>query len=749
LEELRGSIARFVWQAPDQTYAIARVQVESGGTVTLVGDLSGVQEGEEIRAQGHYQEHAKFGRQFRAESVVPSIPRTLRGVRRYLASGTIPGIGPTLAERIVETLGENALERLRQDPTEALLVEGIGEKKAREIQAKLREVAELEDVQIFLQGLNLGPGMVARILRRYGADAVRKVKQDPYRLAAEVDGIGFRIADRVASELGVKPEDPRRTCAAIVFTLKEASAQGHCFLPEEELHQRVTALVGARTAAELAAALDATAERAEIVLDRLPLEGRGDELHDVVYLEGLHRCELAVARQLRGFARHAVAPMLSAERLAQVAGGLTLVLDPRQREALALLSREAIAVLTGGPGVGKTTILKLLILAAEEAGLTFALAAPTGRAARRMAESTGREASTLHRLLRFEPVRGRFLAGPKDPLLVDLVVVDEVSMADLQLFYNLLRALRPPTRLVLVGDADQLPSVGPGAVLRDLVRSERVPTARLQRIFRQGSGSRIVAGAHAILDGALPEFPPKGVESDLFLWPADGSQAIADAVCELAGKRIPERFGFDRLRDVQVLAPMYRGACGVDELNRRLRELLNPSGTTLERQGKLFRVADKVIQLRNDYDREVFNGDVGRIVDVSPESGTVVVAFDEHEKGLEYRLGDLDDLAPAYAITVHRAQGSEYPVVIFPLAPDHGVMLKRNLVYTALTRGRKLVVLVGRRDTLRRAVASIDGAQRFTGLELRLRHALGSRAADNEEPGPEEPDAGDEDGPTS
>ncbi|MBL8899334.1 MAG: ATP-dependent RecD-like DNA helicase [Planctomycetes bacterium] len=734
MEELRGSIARFVWQAPDRSYAIARVDLESGGSATVVGDLSGVQEGEEIRAKGQFQEHAKFGRQFRADSVVPTVPRTLRGVRRYLASGMIPGIGPTLAERIVETLGENALQRLRDDPSEALRVEGVGEKKAREIQAKLREVADLEEVQIFLQGLNLGAGLVGRILRRYGADAIRKVKEDPYRLAAEVEGIGFRIADRVASELGIKPEDARRTRAAIVFVLQEASAQGHCFLPTAELSRRAIALLGERTAAELEAAFETSAESGAIALDRLSLDASSSELVDVAYLETLHRCERAVARQLRDFARRKVAPLLAAERLRQLAGGLSIELDPRQSDALELLSREPIAVLTGGPGVGKTTILRLLILAAEEAQLSYALAAPTGRAARRLAESTGREASTLHRLLRFEPVRGRFLAGPKEPLEQQLVVVDEVSMTDLQLFYNLLRALRPPTRLVLVGDADQLPSVGPGAVLRDLVRSACIPTARLQRIFRQGAGSRIVSGAHAVLNGEMPEFPPKGVPSDLFLWPAEGAQAIADAVCELASKRIPERFGFDRAKDVQVLSPMYRGACGVDELNRRLRELLNPVGPTLERGGKLFRAADKVIQLRNDYDREVFNGDVGRIADVSPESGTVTVAFDEHEKGLEYRAGDLDDLAPAYAITVHRAQGSEYPVVIFPLAPDHTVMLKRNLVYTALTRGRKLVVLVGQRETLRRAIASIDGAQRFTGLEGRLRHALGGSASSAVEP---------------
>ena len=295
-EELRGSIAKFVWQAPDQSYAIARVQTESGGSVTVVGDLSGVQEGEEIRAQGRFEEHAKFGRQFRAESVVPSIPRTLRGVRRYLASGMIPGIGPTLAERIVETLGESALERLRADPAEALRVEGIGEKKAREIQAKLREVAELEDVQIFLQGLNLGPGLVARILRRYGADAVRKVKEDPYRLAAEVEGIGFRIADRVAAEIGVGQEDPRRTRAAAVFVLKEASAQGHCFLPVDELHRRIAALIGARSPEDLAEALDAVAERGEVALDRVPLGDRAGELVEVAYLAPLHHCERAAAR---------------------------------------------------------------------------------------------------------------------------------------------------------------------------------------------------------------------------------------------------------------------------------------------------------------------------------------------------------------------------------------------------------------------------------------------------------------------
>ncbi|MBL8725602.1 MAG: ATP-dependent RecD-like DNA helicase [Planctomycetes bacterium] len=717
---LLGTIERFTFRNPDTGWAVVRFADEtSGQTLTVVGPLAQLKEGQRLQITGKVVQHPRFGPQLQAEEFTAIAPSTLDGIEAYLASGLVKGIGPATAKRIVAAFGADTLHVIEHDPDRLRTVRGLGERKVEDLCAAVNAQKDLQNVMVFLRTYGLGPGLAARIVRRYGANASALVQANPYRLADDVIGIGFRIADRLAGEMGIAPEAPERLDAALEFQLGQAAKDGHCFLPEAELVARTAELL-ACGAPGLAARLPELAKSGRIVRQLPPGPALlHDDPQPIVYPRTLHAAEDGVARALHELltAARTPLPIKPAPAVAwfeQVSG---MVLPEGQQDALARALREPVSVVTGGPGVGKTTIVRALAQILAQKQLRLLLAAPTGRAAKRLEESTGHAAATLHRLLEFTPNTGKFARNREQPLEGDLLVVDELSMLDVQLAYALFRAVPKTMSLVLVGDPNQLPSVGPGNVLADILASGRVATTALTRIFRQQQGSDIVRVAHGILQGEVPQSGSEG--SDFYFVEARDSAHARNLIRELVTQRIPRRFGLDPLRDVQVLCPMYRSEVGADALNRDLQDLLNPGQIEVERGGKIYRVGDKVLQTKNDYEREVYNGDTGRITHLDSGAAKLFVRFPERE--VEYRFEDLGELVPAYAITVHRSQGSEYPAVVLPLVTDHFLMLKRALLYTAITRGKKLVVVVGSRKALELATRNADDGRRYSGLCERLR----------------------------
>jgi len=706
-----GTIARFTFRNAETGFAVVRMAPEGGGRErTAVGALAQFHEGQTLRLVGKLTEHPRFGRQLEVVRVEADGPKTAAGVAAYLSSGLARGIGPATARKIVDALGVDALARIAADPTCLRQVRGLGTERAEALTEALRAQREVEDVLVFLRSHGLGAGLAARIVRRYGRGAAALVEADPYRLADEVVGVGFKTADQLAQRLGIARDAPSRVRAGTLFTLAEGARAGHCFLPADELVQATVDL------------LDVSVEQVESALPELVQDGR-ITLDDAgaervrVYPRALYLAELGCARraiQLRN-APPPPLPFAAAAAVAEFTRSSGMELTDGQSQALVTALEQPVSVITGGPGVGKTTIVRALVAILDRHGLRLHLCAPTGRAAKRLEESTGHQASTIHRLLEFQAGMHRFGRDADRPLVGDMLVVDETSMVDAQLAYVLLRATAPGTRLVFVGDADQLPAVGPGNFLRDLIDSGVVPVTALREIFRQQRCSRIVAAAHAILHGTIP---PRGSEGDdFFFLPTHSPTQTRNLLCELVGQRIPRAFALDPIRDVQVLCPMYRGEVGADALNAELRRLLNPSGVEVARGTTVFRVGDKVLQVRNDHDRDVFNGDAGRVVGVA-DDGRLQVQFGD--RTLAYAAADLDQLVPGYAISVHRSQGSEYAAVVVPLATDHFVMLQRNLLYTAVTRGRRLVVLVGSPRALQMAVDNAESGRRHSALAERM-----------------------------
>jgi exodeoxyribonuclease V alpha subunit len=717
---LIGTIERFTFRNPDTGWAVVRLRDEtSGRSITAVGSMAQLTENQRLRVTGKEIEHPRFGAQVQVEAFEAIAPTTVEGIEAYLASGLVKGIGPATAKKIVKSLGADALRIIEEDPAKLRRVRGLGERKIQDLTAAVKAQKDLQNVMVFLRTYGLGPGLAARIVRRYGASASALVQANPYRLADDVIGIGFRTADRLAGQMGIAPEAPERLDAALEFCLTQAAKEGHCFLPEDDLVRR--------TAELLACAEDA-------LRARLPELGKSGHvvrqlppgpvlLHEdprpIVYPATLAAAEDGVARSIDRLltGNRVRLPIKAGAAVAWFEQSSSMSLPVGQKDALQRALAEPVSVITGGPGVGKTTIVRALAQILEQKQLTLLLAAPTGRAAKRLEESTGHSASTLHRLLEFTPGTFKFSRNAENPLEGDMLVVDETSMLDVQLAYALLRAIPPTMSLVLVGDRNQLPSVGPGNVLADVIASGRVATTALTQIFRQQHGSDIVRVAHGILRGEVPASGGDGTDF-YFVEARNGAHARA-LVCEMVAQRIPKRFRLDALDDVQVLCPMYRGDAGADTLNRDLQDLLNPGQIEIERGGKHYRVGDKVMQIKNDYDREVWNGDVGRITYIDTGAAKLAVRFPEREQ--EYRFEDLADLVPAYAISVHRSQGSEYAAVVMPVTTDHFMMLKRSLLYTGITRGKKLVVLVGSPKALEMAVRNDDDGQRHSGLGERLR----------------------------
>ncbi len=739
---IEGEVERVTYENRETGFRVVKVAVPGRrDRVAVVGVFPSVAVGSRVRARGTIEVDKNHGEQLRATSVTEVAPTTLAGIEKYLGSGLIKGIGQVTAERIVKRFGLDTLKVLDEQPHRLREVQGLGASRADALATAWQEQRAIRDVMVFLQAHGASPHLATRIFKRYGPKAATIVSTDPYRLAIDVWGIGFRTADRIAASLGVARDSALRMQAALLQGLRDATEQGHCFVVTEDLVARAARLLAgdaqdpappdveltARIEEGLAALVrggNVVAER-EGSLERAHVEAlRGAAIYDVK----MHETEVRLAERLATLARlEGDALPGFEEAVARFEKETHTELAPEQRLAVERAARCPLLVVTGGPGVGKTTIVKAILSVFDRARVPTRLAAPTGRAAKRMSEATGREAATLHRLLEFDPKSGTFKRDRKHPLDAGAIVVDESSMVDVWMADALTQAVANGARLVLVGDVDQLPSVGPGSFLRDAIASGVVPYVRLLKIFRQAEKSLIVQNAHRINAGQPPIVPEQGdTSADFFVVDKRDPDEARRIVLELVTKRIPRRFGLDPVRDVQVLTPMNRGPAGTQLLNEELQAALNPNGRGLVRGRTTFRVGDKVMQLKNDYDRNVWNGDVGVVASVDEEEESLVVRFEEKdEEGREvpYDGSSLDELALAYACTIHKSQGSEYPAVVIPLLTTHFVMLSKNLVYTAVTRGKRVVVLVADPRALRLSLAEDRREHRLTKLAARLAQA--------------------------
>jgi exodeoxyribonuclease V alpha subunit len=710
-ETLVGSVERVTFHNEESGFAVLKVKARGRrDLVAVVGHAAFISAGEFIHAVGVWFTDRTHGLQFKADALKTTPPTTAEGIEKYLGSGMVRGIGPTLAKRIVGTFGEATFEIIEAAPEKLREVPGIGEFRAGKIAAGWAEQKAVRDIMVFLHSNGVGTSRAVRIFKTYGHDAIQVMTEDPYRLARDVKGIGFRTADAIAMKMGMTKEAPQRVRAGISFALQEATDEGHCGLPFEPLVELATKLLEVDKAI-VRAALDHELTHDEIVADAI-----GGE--PCVFLRGLYLAERGVAERLLSLAQGSPPwPAIDADKAipwVEKKTGKTLAAS--QRAALAMALGAKVAVITGGPGVGKTTLLDAILRILAAKGVKILLGAPTGRAAKRMTEQTGLEAKTIHRLLEIDPIHGGFRRNAENPLPCDLLVIDETSMVDISLMFAVMKAVPPKAALLLVGDVDQLPSVGPGQILSDIINSGSVPVARLTEVFRQAAESRIIVNAHRINRGEMPEWPKRGEDSDFWFVDAKDPEDGAAKVVELVRGRIPRRFGLDPIRDIQVLCPMQRGALGARSLNADLQKALNPNPSArIEKFGSVFAPGDKIMQTENDYDRDVFNGDLGTVLRIDENEGLLVAGFDGRE--VEYPFGELDALLPAYAMTIHKSQGSEYPAVVITLATQHYAMLARNLVYTAVTRGKRLVVIVGQRRAMAIAVRSGAGRRRWTKLE--------------------------------
>ena len=701
-----GFIDRITYHNPDSGYTIARLAVEGERErVTIVGALASVQEGENVEVEGLWENHPKYGKQLKIENYKTVYPSTLEGIQKYLGSGMIKGIGAVSAKRIVTHFGAETLDIIDADPQRLGEVPKLGQKRVDLIAAAWGEQRQIKDVMVFLQSHGITTGYAVKIFKEYGQEAIHKVRSNPYRLERDVAGIGFRIADRIAQNLGLGREAPARVQAGIRYLLTQAADDGHVFLPAVELMER------AREILEINAELLPPALEDLRADDGVVTEGTH------YYLPPLHRAEVGAASSLQRLLRAPAEPLQIV--LEEDEDDLELALA--QKQAVELVAVSKVMVLTGGPGTGKTTVTRRILRLLEEGELKVALCSPTGRAAKRLSEACGREARTIHRLLEFQPAERQFKKGYDDRLEIDALIVDEASMIDVLLMNALLRALPDAAWLVLVGDVDQLPSVGPGNVLRDIIDSGEIPVVRLTQIFRQDEASHIVRNAHLINDGAMPIID-NSVSADFYFARESDPAKVVALVEELCAARLPGHGGWDPLRDIQVLSPMYRGETGALNLNQRLQQRLNAGGRPYHHRGNELRVGDKVMQVKNNYDKGVFNGDMGIVERLDADKQILWVRFDY---AVEYDQADLDELTLAYAISTHRSQGSEFPVVVLPLTTQHYVMLQRNLLYTAITRAKKMVVIVGTDKALKLAIENDEVARRFTTLKERLRGEVG------------------------
>jgi exodeoxyribonuclease V alpha subunit len=709
-ELLSGIVERVTFHNEENGFSVLRVLV--GGRrnlVTVVGHAAAINPGEHVQASGTWVTDRVHGLQFSATHLHAAAPTTREGIVRYLGSGLIKGIGPHFAKRLVDAFGADVLDLIERSPERLREVDGIGPVRAERIAQAWSDQKAIREIMLFLHSHGVSTSRAVRIYKTYGADAIALITANPYRLASDIRGIGFLSADQIAQKLGIERTAMIRVRSGIGFALAGAMDDGHCGLPADQLRQ------------EAARLLEVPAPLVDQALQMELGEGRvvADTVDSVpcVFLAGLYTAERNIAARVRRLSK-GVPPWPSIDAgkaLPWVEGRLRMKLAAMQAEALRLAVRSKLLVITGGPGVGKTTVMKSILAVLRAKGVRVALCAPTGRAAKRLSEATGLEAKTIHRLLEVDPASGSFRRHEARPLECDLLVVDETSMVDVPLMHALMRAVPPRAAAILVGDVDQLPSVGPGQVLADIISSGAAPVVRLTEVFRQAAESRIIVNAHRINRGEMPELPPAEAESDFYFVEAAEPEDGARKLLQIVKQRIPERFGLDPVRDVQVLCPMNRGALGARSLNVELQKLLNPArDLRVERFGYTYSVGDKVMQVENDYDKDVYNGDLGFVTSIDPDLREMMIDFDG--RPVAYGFDELDRIVLAYATTIHKAQGSEYPAVVVPITTEHYLMLQRNLVYTGVTRGKTLVVLVGQRRALAIAVKGKQGRRRWSRL---------------------------------
>ncbi len=721
MTELSGQIKRITYQNEETGYTVAKIRVSGQrDLVNVVGNIVGPNPGETLEIEGEWVMHPKFGRQFKANNYKTVVPSTVNGIRKYLGSGLIRGVGPVMAERIVNKFGEKALEIIENCIEKLSDVEGIGQKRIRMIEAAWEEQKDIRDVMLFLQSYGVSTGYASKIFRRYKNSAISLMKKNPYRVATDIPGIGFLTADGIAEKLGFSKDSPERIRAGVVYMLNQFADEGHVYYPYDPLISECRKILRVDREAILSAINDIHAEK------KIIIEGLGNSFQksgkvgDAVFLEKYHIYETVISRRLKSLLRAAKSIReIQAERaITWVQEHLDIILADKQVDAVRNAIQNKMLIITGGPGTGKTTIINAVLKIYNRLKVKALLAAPTGRAAKRMSETTGCEAKTIHRLLEFSMTYGGFQRNRDNQLESDLLILDEASMIDTVLMYHLLCAVPDHTTMIMVGDVYQLPAVGPGNVLKDIIASGAVPVIHLKEIFRQARESSIIVNAHRVNNGEmLPEETYGSSEDFYFIEQEDPERALA-IILELVSSRIPKRFGLNPIDDIQVLTPMHRGVTGAGNLNLELQKVLNPGKSGIIPEPHAFRINDKVMQIKNNYDKEVFNGDIGRVISIHPIKQEAVISFDNKE--VVYDFSELDEIILSYAVTVHKSQGSEYPAVVIPILTQHYILLQRNLIYTAMTRGKQLVVIVGARKALAMGIKNDKPRKRYTGLQYRL-----------------------------
>ena len=721
LTHLKGQIERITYTNEENGYSVVKLKVYGrADLVNAVGSMMAPTPGEILDLKGEWSNHPKFGEQFKITHYKTEVPATVYGIQKYLGSGLIKGIGPVMAKRIVKKFGEATLDLIETDADKLVAVAGIGKKRIAMIKTAWEEQKEIREVMLFLQTHGVSSGYATKIFKQYGDQSIAVVQENPYRLATDIFGIGFITADGIAEKLGFDKQCQVRAEAGILYILHQLADEGHVYFPYEPLIQKCREML------EIDRDLITRAIGTNVLAARNVLEDLNDDTGEFlennkgVFLKKFHVSETGIAARLKRLltAPKAIRAIDAQKAVDWVQKRLAIDLAENQAEAIKCAAQNKILVITGGPGTGKTTIINAILKIFTPLKIRIQLAAPTGRAAKRMSEATGHEARTLHRLLEYSMKKGGFQKDHKHPLPCDLLIVDEASMIDTILMHHLLKAIPLQATFILVGDIHQLPSVGAGNVLKDIIASHAIPVVKLDKIFRQARESRIIINAHRINGGKMPLSQNPGENSDFFFIEQEDPEQVLNTILDLAGKRVPEYFGLDPMNDIQVLTPMHRGVVGAGNLNLALQNRLNQNTQGIERGNRTFRLGDKVMQIKNNYDKEVFNGDMGRIVRLEPETREVIISFEGRE--LPYDFMDLDEVILAYAVSVHKSQGSEYPAVIIPILIQHYMLLQRNLIYTAVTRGKKLVILVGTRKALAIGIRNDKTLKRYTLLEKRL-----------------------------